>query len=226
MVLCASCSNHKISNQPITLPATNVSVIYRDYEKETEKSIYDVAYPQFPEYSQKVNQAIKKAAYPILNDFPDGGEYNVDCRIRYEVKLKSKTIISIAFDGSTYWYGAAHPISEYHTVNVDLQTGKRIRLSDVININKENVLFLLEHNRNDVSANWLAEEVRDRYCNDELGVRRIADADSDELVDSVFSYFTPEVLVIRLPWYDKHIALEIPWDKLEKIGLKYSPFKE
>jgi len=33
-------------------------------------------------------------------------------------------------------------------------------------------------------------------------LQSIIDADSQELVYGIFSYFTPEALAIRLPWYD------------------------
>ena len=130
---------------------TSESITYRDFEAESEPSTFDVKYPQFSEYSKTVNQVIKKAAYPSLKDFPEEGKYNVVCSVEYDVQLQSKKTLSITFLGYKYWRGAAHPIHVYHTVNVNLQTGKEIRLSDVIDITKKNVLFLLDHNRNETT---------------------------------------------------------------------------
>ena len=93
--------------------STSAPATYRDYEAEMEKSIFDIKYPKFSEYSKKVNQVIKEAAYPILDDFPNAGKYNVDCSINYEEMLKTQKAISIAFWGTSYWRGAAHPIHEY-----------------------------------------------------------------------------------------------------------------
>ena len=228
LVLLASCDKNEALN-PSTASSTaateetTIPRTYRDYDVETEESVIDVQYPQFSEYSKKVNQIIKEAAYPILDDIPNAGKYNVVGSVKYNLKLQSQNTVSVVFDGYKYMLGTAHPVSVYHTINVDLKTGGPIRLSDVIDITLANMIFLLNHNRNQTTANYLAEEVRARFCDDKAGLQSIADADTQELVYGVFSYFTPETLVIRLPWYDKHVELEIPWDDVRKVGLKYDP---
>jgi hypothetical protein len=214
LLLLFGCTNKK-ADIATTLTSTDIALT-PFYETKVD-------YPVFPEFDERVNQQIKKAAYTMIGEEEDSN--NIDCGVKYQVMLKNKKVISIAFSGYIYWRGAAHPNSFFHTINVDLQTGNKIRLPDVLDINKETILFLLENNINQPtsSTDWLAEEIRQRFYDDALGLQSIVDADSEELPYGVFSYFTPEVLVIRLPWYDKHVELEILWTNLETIGIKYDP---
>ena len=228
LALFASCNHHDVLNTSTTslvtaTEKTDTTSTYRDFEAEREKSTFDIEYPQFSEYNEKINQIIKEAASPLLDDFPDAGKFNVDCVVRYEVKLQSNKTISIAFIGTKYWRGAAHPIHVYHTINVDLQTSKKISLSDVIDLSKENVLVLLQCYKTDQIPDGLYTEVIDRYLKDKDGLQLIIDMDSEQLTNGAYSYFTEEHLVIRLPWYDKHIEITVPWDKVQAMGIIYTP---
>lgn len=57
-----------------------------------------------------------------------------DLGIGYTVALAKDDLISIQFDISSYYQGAAHPNSYTDVVNFDLKNGKSIRLADLFNV--------------------------------------------------------------------------------------------
>ena len=98
--------------------------------KENLENIIAIDYPVLPEYSKKVNAAIKAAA-EIPNSW-----YAKDTGIRagcgYEIMQKTEQFVSIAFSGienSRFW---EH--SFFYTLNLDVTTAQEIQLVDRVKI--------------------------------------------------------------------------------------------
>jgi hypothetical protein len=59
------------------------------------------------------------------------GSMGSDLSVGYDVLLAQDDLVSIKFDVSTYFQGAAHPNSYADVLNFDLKNGKQLKLSDL-----------------------------------------------------------------------------------------------
>ena len=54
-----------------------------------------------------------------------------DLDVSYTVALAQDDLVSVKFDVSSYYQGAAHPNSYSDVLNYDLKNGKQLKLSDL-----------------------------------------------------------------------------------------------
>lgn len=78
------------------------------------------------------NRIMEDAERRAMEDWDGGGTYTVS----YTVKTMTADMLSILMDGSMYADGAEHPYSFKYTYNIDLNTGKSIRLKDLADVDK------------------------------------------------------------------------------------------
>jgi len=137
-----------VHEEPIALTG-DVELVSKQIRETNKKLMYEIvaAYPQFngganPNF-EKFNQAVrglvtKKVAGFKKDMAPDEeegprpeGSMGSDINITYTVALAQDDLISIKFDVSSYYQGAAHPNLYSEVVNYDLKNGKQLKLSDL-----------------------------------------------------------------------------------------------
>lgn len=115
--------------------------------KETySKGNITIQYPQLSNLSdstlqKKLNDVLKNDALKPLNNYKEWASNTekpfdaISASIDYEVKHKGANLLSIAYSG----YGAIsgeRSERDYHTINLDLNTGKQLSLKDMVNIDQ------------------------------------------------------------------------------------------
>jgi len=98
--------------------------------------------PNLEKFNQAARAAVTKKVAGFKKDMtPDEGENTEETRpedsmgsdltISYTVALAQDDLVSIDFEVSSYFQGAAHPNSYSETLNYDLKNGKALKLADL-----------------------------------------------------------------------------------------------
>ncbi len=127
------------SNMKISL--SNEFKQYEIIDEVYSKNYVKINYPQIKDYADSakvnyINKDLKDAALSILNIYVGNGTNinDINMNVDYEVKTKNNKYISIVFNGLVNIKGTAYPTSIFYTVNVELEKGSTIGLSNYINI--------------------------------------------------------------------------------------------
>jgi hypothetical protein len=123
----------------------------KQINESNKKLMYEIA-AQYPQLSgglnpniEKFNQLVrglvtkkvamfKKEMAPEAEEEPrPEGSMGSDLGIGYEVALAQDDLMSVHFNVSSYYQGAAHPNSYSEVVNYDLKNGKQLKLADLFN---------------------------------------------------------------------------------------------
>lgn len=137
-----------VHEEPINLSA-GVELIPKEIKESNKKLVYeiDVRYPQLnagdnPNF-QKFNQAVRAAVMKEVTGFkkamtPEEGEgpppensMVSELNIRYRLGMAQDDLISINFDVSSYFQGAAHGNVTSMVLNYDLKNAKQLKLVDL-----------------------------------------------------------------------------------------------
>lgn len=146
----ASETDFYLVEQPVSFrgPLKFVSKEIKEENKKRHYSFY-AEYPQLQGLQdagvESFNREVAGWAQKSVNDFkkgaghdagdenytPGAGDDTLD--INYTVRLATDDLISIEFSVYDYENGAAHGNSSTETVNFDLKSGKKLKLSDLFN---------------------------------------------------------------------------------------------
>ena len=144
-----------VRQEPIDL-SNGVEIVAKQIKEKNKKLKYEVAvnYPQLsgstdPNF-EKFNQAVRALVNRNISGFkkdmvpaeaeptpdssispPQGEETGSDISIDYTVALAQDELISVEFNISSYYSGAAHPNSNAEVINFDLKNGKPLKLADL-----------------------------------------------------------------------------------------------
>ena len=138
------------------------------------------------------NYAVKEASQCYGDDFTD-----LTLRIDSRVTLCDGNILSIIFEGTGNVQSAAYPNNLFYTLNIDMQSGNRIILTDVYYVDAafasayRNSPFI----QNDENLSEAMSEYIGLYPDDEL-VALLSSADMD--FSGIYSYFTNEKVGISI----------------------------
>jgi hypothetical protein len=170
------------------------------YELITESYIdreMKINYPQIINLSdgdkqKRINNIIKNKAYGYLeNDTEEeNNEYSLD--IDYHVTWKSSNLLSIQYSGYSYYKGAAHPVDQFYTTNIDLNKETTLRLIDLVAIDEN---FVKEFKNGKLQSSIVDKEyILEEYSNQEwIDILSGADDTSE-----ISSYLTKDSLGISL----------------------------
>lgn len=175
--------NKSLSPTPTAMPSdTDGYEIIRDgYNKGKEIVI---GYPRIKglkdtDKQNAINNLLKQDAMSYLDNSSE--QMTVD--ISYEIEWKGKDILSVGFYGWGENSDSSHPFKGYFTTNIDMRTGKKVNLKDVLHIDQTIVDSIKENSSYegplDPSDPNLMEEVQ----------RNIGDLNVSSLNDISF-YFT------------------------------------
>ena len=140
-----------VHEEPIAFTG-DVDLVAKQIKENNKKLNYQIA-AQYPQLSggnnpnlEKFNQAARAAVTKKVAGFkkdmtPEAGENTEETRpedsmgsdltISYTVVLAQDDLVSVEFDVSSYFQGAAHPNSYSETFNYDLKNGKQLKLADL-----------------------------------------------------------------------------------------------
>ena len=142
---------------------------------------------------------IKSEALLALTYY-DYSPAEMSLEIEYEIKLLNDTHISIAYSGMSYVNGAAHPNHLFFTTNIDINSGKKLNLSDFTAIEDE-----FTEKLKTAAKNQLPLELYDSFLNyDDVKLLKYL-RNSDNLHLGVenqydtFSYLTEKNIGVSLP---------------------------
>ena len=139
---------------------------FKDIAKETEtinKNIV-IEYPQLiglknKSLQNKINKEIREAALEPI----EKGDYiynydNLNWLVDYTIEYIDKNVISIVFRGFSYPVDGSHARGTYriYAVNINLNTGKKIRIDELLKDSYKNILNLSKVNeclRNNIYEN-------------------------------------------------------------------------
>ena len=138
-----------VHEEPIAFTG-DVEIASKQIKESNKKLMYEIAaqYPQltggnnpnFEKFNQAARAAVTKKVAGFKKDMqPEGeeeeprpeGSMGSDLSISYEVLLAQDDLVSVKFDVSSYFQGAAHPNSYSDVLNYDLKNGKQLKLSDL-----------------------------------------------------------------------------------------------
>lgn len=108
-------------------------------EKYSEHGIV-IKYPQITKLKdiakQKyLNQILKTDALEGLQNYADSNS-GVHVEIDYEIKRQSERFLSVQYTGIRYVKDAAYPSHMFYTTNLDMKQASRIRLRDLVKVEK------------------------------------------------------------------------------------------
>lgn len=141
-----------VTTAPTQDPATESGAIPTISEEETASNEYKITevklnlgdkitgvYPQIngladADIQNTINQLIETETMDFIKYF---NQDDVTIELSYDVPWKGSNMLSLRYYMYYYADGAAHPNINYTTLNLDLVNGKRVRLSDIVNIDED-----------------------------------------------------------------------------------------
>ena len=125
------------------LAAANVKVTKRTLKKTTENYAYQVSYPHTG--VKAIDDELYDYAKDEIEEFIDDieNEYGADLSdlpeevrqstldISFKLYRRDENTVGFLFEESTYFGGAAHPTTQYETMNFDTRTGEEIDMDDI-----------------------------------------------------------------------------------------------
>ncbi len=140
-----------VHEEPISFTG-DVDLVAKQIKENNKKSMYEIAvqYPQltggnnpnFEKFNVAARAAVAKKVAGFKKDMtPEAGENTEETRpedsmgsdltISYTVVLAQDDLVSVDFEVSSYFQGAAHPNSYSETFNYDLKNGRQLKLADL-----------------------------------------------------------------------------------------------
>ena len=122
--------------------------VYGEIHAETDGTYgYRIEYPQISglgdeRVQKKINDAIRAEALTALVYYKDTRPSG-DINISYRIKRRSPFLLSVEYHETGENTGGQQSGGPYFTVNIDVRTGDRIRLKDMVNISAGFVIRLL-----------------------------------------------------------------------------------
>ncbi|WP_379157924.1 PdaC/SigV domain-containing protein [Paenibacillus sp. sgz5001063] len=172
--------------------------------KSTDKLNYKIKYPQLfgmsdVDKQNELNNTLKDEALKVLKYYEEPSGF-VDINIDYKIVLETRNILSIQYSGVGDVSNAAHPNNLFYTTNINIKSGERLRLKDIVNIDEDLASKFLNDG---FKALWPAQgEALKHFTNEEIK-QNFTDADSLDYIGTekqadVFSYFTNDSLGISI----------------------------
>lgn len=189
---------------------------YRVQELVLEEDNIKISCPQIEglgdeKIQGKWNRIFLGAEERTMDDWDGSGAYEVS----YEIKTMTADTLSILMNGSFYSEGGEHPYTFKYTYNIDLNTGKSIRLKDHVDVEKaaENMFAGTGYYVEEALAPYFAERLKAIYESPEALARSLEGYDytEDGSVPYGYSYLQDGKV-----W----ICMEVPHDLGDYIEIE------
>ncbi|WP_068497562.1 DUF4163 domain-containing protein [Paenibacillus kribbensis] len=189
--------------------SSNTHIDQQSYELIQEKysrNGIDIKYPQITKLEdaakqKSLNQILKTEALKGLHEYGDS-DSGVHLEIDYEIKRQSERFLSIQYTGIRYVKKAAYPNHIFYTTNLDMKQALRLRLSDLVKVEKPFLELLksgkftaVEPEQKDLLDNFTQDGL-----NQWLTSADVSEGDSAEESEiDTFSYLTSDSLGFSIP---------------------------
>ncbi|WP_418026804.1 DUF4163 domain-containing protein [Paenibacillus sp. JJ1722] len=113
---------------------------YELIQEEYSKNGIVIKYPQIIKLKdiakqKSLNKILKADALEGLQNYADSNS-GVHVEIDYEIKRQSERFLSVQYTGIRYVKDAAYPSHMFYTTNLDMKQASRIRLRDLVKVEK------------------------------------------------------------------------------------------
>ena len=183
----------------VPVPAAQSNVYEVTRETYTDRAI-TIHYPQISkmndgEKQNRLNEIIKTEALSILQDYDKVSLEKLTVKLDFVIGRQDSELLSAQFTGSRFLKGTPYPTALFHSVNLDMQAGRKLRLQDIVQIDDKFVKFVLRNHL--IAAEGVTHE-RLKLDITKL-VKVFSQADSSvasENPERAFSYFTKDEMGI------------------------------
>ena len=201
---------------------TRGEVVYAIKSRIFKENDVRISFPEVEiadaEMQKKINNLIWEDVQILISWVPSDWENTITLDVDYKIMLSTNRMLSIVYTGLYFAQGTPGPTSIFFTTNVNITTGERVMLNDVVNVDEsaiellqsENAIFLIPEQR---------EFVISQFISNEGFLYRLQNANSAE-VGEIFVYFTSDSLGISIGGLGRgggsHAEIEISYKTLLK----------
>jgi len=191
-------------------------------EKEVEILYPSISGLQDAEEQILINNLLKKEAFSELTDWLQSGENKIEdigLSIEYKILFQSTNYLCVNYTGWVCINNSAYPRDIFTTLNINLYSGNRLQLSDVINIDYDFVNTVREtlNSYIDKYPEWEIVYKDKIGYDDDYFSTLFMQADSESGFDC-FSYFTKDCLGISFDTSHAagdHFEIEIQYEDIK-----------
>lgn len=202
-------SNKENENKSTAQTSNEVAGNYNITQNVYKNKDITVNYPQITNLGtankqSTINQLIKNDVVSYVNKNITADS---SLELKYSVKLQTPDLLSIQYLGVGSAPNTAHPNNIFYTTNISIKDAKKLRLSDIVNVDanlvnafKKGQYVDSEGMSNEAQAQ-IAKYVNDNISTNDL-IKYFNGADSLDIENvnqfSTFSYLTKDTIVISI----------------------------
>ncbi|MDP1510422.1 DUF4163 domain-containing protein [Paenibacillus ottowii] len=192
---------------------------YELIQKEYSKNGIVIKYPQITKLKniakqKSLNQILKADALEGLQKYADSNA-GVHVEIDYEIKRQSERFLSVQYTGIHYMKDVAYPTHMFYTTNLDMKQVSRIRLRDLIKVEKPFIELIksgkitaVQPEQQGLIGDFTKDDLIQLLTNADVTKGSLAEVEMES-----FSYFTNDSLGMSVPMahvVGDHAEYEIP----------------
>lgn len=190
------------------IKGTEYKVMDGTYIEEVDNRNINIKFPQITglvdeDNEKEINSLLKAEALKVLSYYEDdySKEQHLNLDIKYSISLSNKYILSVQYFGLGELEKAPRPHKLFYTTNIDINLGKKLRLVELLNLDKELANMLFNAEFTPIAAPEETYVLKEDNTYEEVKASFIS-ADNVDKTNSVFTFFTDESFVISVPALD------------------------
>ncbi|AHM68431.1 lipoprotein [Paenibacillus polymyxa SQR-21] len=173
-------------------------------EKYSKNGIV-IKYPQITKLKdiakqKSLNQILKTDALEGLQNYADSNS-GVHVEIDYEIKRQSERFLSVQYKGIRYVKDAAYPTHMFYTTNLDMKQASRIRLRDLVKVEKPFIELIksgkitaVQPEQQGLTGDFTKDDLMQLLANADVTKGSLAEVEMES-----FSYLTNDSLGMSAP---------------------------
>nr|WP_274483089.1 DUF4163 domain-containing protein [Paenibacillus polymyxa] len=178
---------------------------YELIQEEYSKNGIVIKYPQIIKLKdiakqKSLNKILKADALEGLQNYADSNA-GVHVEIDYEIKRQSERFLSVQYTGIHYMKDAAYPTHIFYTTNLDMRQVSRIRLRDLIKVEKPFIELIksgkitaVQPEQQGLIGDFTKDDLIQLLTNADVTKGSLAEVEMES-----FSYLTSDSLGISIP---------------------------
>ncbi|MGQ3477065.1 DUF4163 domain-containing protein [Paenibacillus sp. TY11] len=178
---------------------------YELIQEEYSKNGIVIKYPQIIKLKdiakqKSLNKILKADALEGLQNYADSNS-GVHVEIDYEIKQQSERFLSVQYTGIHYVKDAAYPTHMFYTTNLDMKQVSRIRLRDLVKVEKPFIELIksgkitaVQPEQQGLMGDFTKDDLIQLLTNADVTKGSLAEVEMES-----FSYFTNDSLGMSVP---------------------------
>ncbi|MGG4211856.1 DUF4163 domain-containing protein [Paenibacillus sp. FSL L8-0638] len=178
---------------------------YELIQEEYSKNGIVIKYPQIIKLKdiakqKSLNKILKADALEGLQNYADSNA-GVHVEIDYEIKRESERFLSVQYTGIHYVKDAAYPTHMFYTTNLDMKQVSRIRLRDLVKVEKPFIELIksgkitaVQPEQQGLIGDFTKDDLIQLLTNADVTKGSLAEVEMES-----FSYFTNDSLGMSVP---------------------------